>query len=428
MILFVSGETHGLWSVTAPPAPATRELREDLTTDVAVIGAGYTGLSTALHLRQRGIGAVVLEAADIGFGASGRNVGLVNAGMWVMPEVIERNLGQPHAGRLLELLGGAPREVFGLAARYGIECEALNNGTLHCGKGRRETAELEQRYAQWAARGAPVRLLSAREAAERIGSSEFDAALLDLRAGTIQPLAYVRGLARAAIDLGAGLFTRSPVVRFNQARRGWTLFTSGGSVSAEWVVVATDAYAMGPWSSVRTSQIHLPYFNFATAPLAPDVRASILPNREGAWDARRILSSFRTDAAGRLIFGSVGALGGLERKSHEAWARRALRRLYPQLGRVEFESGWFGQIGMTADNVPRFFKLDTNVVAFCGYNGRGIAPGTVFGRVMAEYVSGALRDESLPLAPSSPSRPALPGLREWIYRAGAQAVHTISAR
>lgn len=428
MTLFVSDETHGLWELTAPRAPATRELREDLTTDVVVIGAGYTGLSTALHLRERGVAVVVLEAADIGFGASGRNVGLVNAGMWVMPDVIERNIGQPHAGRLLELLGGAPRYVFELAARFGIACEALNNGTLHCGKGHRETSELEQRYAQWTARGAPVRLLSASETAARTGSFEFDAALLDLRAGTIQPLAFVRGLARAAMDLGALVFTRSPALRCDKASRGWTLFTNGGSVTAEWVVVATDAYALGPWSSVRTSQIHLPYFNFATAPLPPGVRESILPGREGAWDARRILSSFRTDAAGRLIFGSVGALGSLERPSHENWARRALKRLYPQLDGIDFESGWFGQIGMTTDNVPRFFKLDSNVVAFCGYNGRGIAPGTVFGRAMAEYVSGALDDDALPLAPSRPARPALSGLREWVYRAGAQAVHTISAR
>jgi glycine/D-amino acid oxidase-like deaminating enzyme len=426
--LFVSSETHGLWSVTAPRAPSTRELREDLKTDVVIVGGGYTGLSTALHLRERGIGAVVLEAADIGFGASGRNVGLVNAGMWVMPDVIDRNLGQPHAGRLLELLGGAPRIVFDLVASYGIECEALNSGTLHCGKGPRETSELEQRYSQWTARGAPVKLLSARETAERTGSSEFDAALLDLRAGTIQPLAYVRGLARAAIDLGAGVFTLSPAERCDRAGSGWRVHTAAGSVTAEWVVVATDAYARGPWSSVRTSQIHLPYFNFATVPLSPEVRASILPNREGAWDARRILSSFRTDAAGRLIFGSVGALGPFERKSHEAWARRALKRLYPQIDPIEFETGWFGNIGMTADNVPRFFKLDSNVVAFCGYNGRGIAPGTVFGRVMAEYVSGALGEASLPLAPSRPSRPALSAVRELIYRAGAQAVHTLSVR
>ncbi len=370
----------------------------------------------------------VLEAAEVGFGASGRNVGLVNAGMWVMPEVVEAALAPPYADRLLDLLGAAPRYVFDLTAKYRIQCEAVHAGTLHCGTGSREISELRQRYSQWAARGAPVRLLTAEETAERTGSRKFDAALLDLRAGTIQPLAYARGLAQAAMDLGARIFTQSPAVRSERGRRGWTVHTTNGSVTSEWVVVATDAYSQGPWNVVRSSQIHLPYFNFATAPLAPEVRAAVLPNREGAWDARLILSSFRLDSAGRLIFGSVGALEGVGRRVHETWARRALRSLYPQLGTIDFEYGWYGNIGLTRDHLPRFHELEPNVVAFCGYNGRGIAPGTAFGRVIADYVSGASDHHSLPLPASRASEPALRTIREWMYRAGSEAVHGMAAR
>jgi glycine/D-amino acid oxidase-like deaminating enzyme len=230
------------------------------------------------------------------------------------------------------------------------------------------------------------------------------------------------------MDLGARIFTHSPAVRSARGARGWTVHSTSGSVTSDWILVATDAYSHGQWRAVGDSQIHLPYFNFATAPLAPEVRASILPNREGAWDARTVLSSFRLDAAGRLIFGSVGALEGVGRKVHEAWARRALRRIYPQLGMVGFETGWYGTIGMTPDHFPRFYRLEPHVVAFCGYNGRGIAPGTAFGRVLAGYVSGVTGDDALPLPLSQVSAPALRTMRQWIYRTGAAALHGVAAR
>lgn len=396
-------------------------------TDVLVIGAGYTGLSAALHLRERGLQVAVLEAAEVGFGASGRNVGLVNAGLWVMPAGVESALGAPYADRLLSLLGDAPRYVFELVAKHRIACEATNAGTLHCATGAREVSELRQRHAQWAARQAPVRLLTAGETAERTGSHAFDAALLDLRAGTIQPLAYARGLARSALELGARIFTQSPAVRSERRHRGWTVSTARGSITAQWVLVATDAYAHGPWN-VRRSQIRLPYFNVATVPLAPAVRSSILANGEGAWDARTVLSSFRLDAAGRMIFGSVGALDGTGRAVHEAWARRALRRVFPQIGNIEFEFGWYGNIGMTADHMPRFHRLAPNVIALCGYNGRGIAPGTAFGRVFADHVSGRAEEELLPLPFTRMSVPALRGMREWFYRTGSMALHLLAAR
>src|SRR5262249_2245049 len=112
--------------------PATQELSDDVTTDVLVIGAGFTGLSTALHLSERGTAVTVVEAVDIGFGGSGRNVGLVNAGMWVMPDVVVATLGKVYGERLINILAAAPRLVFDVIAKYGIECEATQTGTLHC--------------------------------------------------------------------------------------------------------------------------------------------------------------------------------------------------------------------------------------------------------------------------------------------------------
>ena len=142
-------QTRGLWERSAPPAPKTFALAEDVAADVVVIGAADTGLSSALHLADRGASVVVLEGHDIGSGGSGRNVGLVNAGMWVMPEDLRCALGDLHVSRLLHLLGDAPNVVFNLVEKYAINCEAERSGTLHCGVGAGGLSELKERERQW---------------------------------------------------------------------------------------------------------------------------------------------------------------------------------------------------------------------------------------------------------------------------------------
>ena len=415
--------SHGLWERTAPAAPATAPLAGDVVADVLVIGAGFTGLSAALHLAERGTRVVVLEAAEIGFGGSGRNVGLVNAGMWVMPDDLAEMLGPVYGERLIDLLGNAPASVFGCVERHAIACEINPAGTLHCAVGDRGLRELEQRATQWQKRGAPVELLDRGETAAKVGTNAYAGALLDRRAGTIQPLAYVRGLARAAVTAGAVVHTGSPVLTVEPHGTGWVGTTATGSVTADWVVLATNAYTHAPWPEIRTELIHLPYFNFATTPLGDNLRRSILPERQGAWDTREVLTSFRFDAAGRLVFGSVGALRGTGTVVHRAWARRAIKKLFPQIGDVAFEAGWYGMIGMTENNLPRFHRLARNAIGFSGYNGRGIAPGTVFGRVLADLVLGDIAEADLPLPVTDPRDPPLRRLKEAYYEASAQVAH-----
>lgn len=420
--------SHGLWEATAPPAPATLPLAGDISTKIVVVGAGYTGLSAALHLAGAGLPVVVLEGAEIGFGGSGRNVGLVNAGLWVMPDALPRLLGDTHGGRLLTVLGEGPALVFDLIAAHGIDCEAERAGTLHCAPDEKGLAELGERARQWRARGAPVRLLDAAQTARRVGTKAFRGALLDERAGTIQPLAYARGLARAAMDAGAGIFTGSPVLGVERAGDGWRLATPAGAVSAERVIVATNAYGTGPWPQVREELVRLPYFNVATRPLGEDALARILPGREGLWDTNPILTSLRRDRQGRLVFGSVGALRGTGAAVHRAFARRALRKLFPFLDHVELESGWYGWIGMTDDAAPRFHRFAPGIVGFSGYNGRGIAPGTVFGRFLARLAAGEIEEADLPLPVTEPRARSMRALREGFYEAGAQIAHLAGAR
>jgi len=423
--------SHGLWEASAPPAPRTQPLTDDLSVDVAIIGAGFTGTSAALHLAEGGASVAVLEACDIGFGASGRNVGLVNAGMWVMPSVVTRELGDDHGDRLLTLLGNAPSVVFDLVRRHGMDCEAIRQGTLHCAVGSSGVAELAERAQQWKERGAPVDLLDAEATRQLTGTPAYAAALLDHRAGTIQPLAYARGLAAAAIRAGARVHTATRVTSARASASGWRLGTdTGATVSAKWIVVATNAYTASgcPWHAIRDELVELPYFNLATAPLAPELARAILPGRQGAWDTRWVLSSFRLDAADRLVFGSVGALRGAGHRIHRDWGRRALARLFPQLKGMDFKHEWYGRIGMTSNALPRFHELDRHVVSFSGFNGRGIAPGTVFGLELARLILGQTRtmDLALPITPAT----AAPwrAVRAFGIESGARLFHAIDAR
>lgn len=429
--------SHGLWEKTAPLAPVTSRLEDSVSAAVAIVGGGYAGLSAALHLAEAGANVVLLEAAEIGFGAAGRNVGLINAGMWVMPNHFIEQLGPHHAEKALDLLGNAPYLVRELIKKHGIECELEERGTLHCAADAAGMAELEERTRQWQMRGAPVTLVDAAGTASRTGSNAYCGSLLDMRAGTLQPLAYVRGLAHAAVKAGTRLYTQSPVIgtseanneaNNNEAGGKRIVKTAGGEVAADWVIVATDAYSTGPYEAVRREQVHLPYFNLATAPLGDNLRRSILPGGEGCCDTRKILSSFRMDKAGRLVFGSVGALRGTGTAIHKDWARRSLKRLFPQLENVEFETEWYGNIGMTDNALPRFHRFGDNIVGFSGYNGRGIAPGTVFGKLLAGLVLGQVSEAELPLPPTAIREPAFRALKEACYEAGAQVVHFAGER
>jgi glycine/D-amino acid oxidase-like deaminating enzyme len=423
--------SHGLWEASAPPPPSTKPLTEDISVDVVVVGAGFTGLSAALHLAQGGASVAVLEAVEIGFGGSGRNVGLVNAGMWVTPAALPGELGDKYGARLLDKLGNGPSLVFDLVQRYSMDCQAVRNGTLHCAVGAAGLSDITERAKQWQALGAPVHLLDAKETARKTGTHAYSGALLDLRAGTIQPLAYARGLASAAVSAGARLYTNSPVIAVEDSGTQWCLRTSnGGSVTAKWVIVATNAYtcADGVWSQLDTELVRLPYFNMATPPLSNDLRQSILPERQGAWDTRQVMSSFRFDQAGRLVFGSVGALRGSGRTIHRDWGRRAMTKLFPQLKGVEFEHEWYGWIGMTPNALPRFHRLARNTISFSGYNGRGIAPGTVFGRELARLALAEISEEELPL-PVSPIVPThFRAAKEAFYEVGSQIAHATGAR
>ncbi len=419
-----------LWHATAPAAPETRPLSQDLTTDVAIIGGGFTGLSAALHLAEKGVKATVIEAKMIGFGGSGRNVGLVNAGMWVKPDDLISTLGPDAGNRLLTELGDGPSMVYALVEKHGMPCEAVRNGTLHMAVGSEGVTEIKDREAQWQKRGAPVEALSAERAHALTGAEGFSGALLDRRAGTIQPLAYARGLARAALAAGAEIYTDTPLTGAERQGDSWVLKAGNNVVRAKQVILATNAYgglfAESPWQAHTQELTILPYFQFATNPLPDAVAKRILPERQGTWDTGLVMTSFRMDQQNRLIFGSIGRLDAIAEGTHRAFAARSLRKLFPFIGNFRFEYWWDGRIGMTTNNLPAMHTLAPNVVSVSGYNGRGIAPGTVFGRALASHVTG--ETSAIPLAETPVTPDTWRGVKSAFYHAGAQAKHFIDRR
>jgi glycine/D-amino acid oxidase-like deaminating enzyme len=419
--------THGLWAETAPPFAPLSALEGDRETDVAIIGGGYTGLSAALHLAEKGTKALVLEANDVGFGGAGRNVGLVNAGLWLMPtEVIDR-VGKTIGEKLIRILGASPDLVYSLIEKHAIPCEAIRTGTLHCADSASGFQALQQREAQWQERGAPVTLLDRDQAAPLIGSRTFAGALLDKRAGTVQPLAYARGLAKAAIAAGATLLGRSPVLAMNREGKTWNLRTPSGTVRARAVILAVQGYADHAFGHMKQNLIPFNYFQFATQPLPAEIQRSILPERQGAWDTNLILSSYRMDDAGRLIIGSVGQAEGMSYPLHKSWAERSIRTVFPQVKEISLEHGWYGRIAMTCDHIPRFHILGPDLVTVTSYNGRGIGPGTVFGKLLADFVQTGDAG-TIPLPLTEPGKVFLRDLRGLFYEAGARIYHAAQRR
>lgn len=389
-------DTISLWDASAAEQDYHAPLDRDVMVDVAIVGGGYTGLSTALHCAEKGLSAHVIEAEKVGFGGSGRNVGLVNAALWLAPQEVRAKLGETYGPRFIKRFGSGPEYVFSLIEKHQIRCEVTRTGTIHAAHGPSGFEDLKSRHAEWQRLGEPVDLLSRQEVGDLIGSDHFHGGLVDNRCGTINPMGYCRGLARAAVGAGATISTGVRATKLRRDGALWKVETDQGVVTAKAVVLGTNAYSDDLWPGLKRIFTMIHYFQLATKPLGPEAD-HILPGKQGLWDTGQIMFNIRRDGFNRLLVGSMGkVVGSKDRGLSQRWARKQIGRIFPGLGPVEFDEAWHGQIAMTPDHLPRIYELETNLFTPIGYNGRGITTGTMFGETMAGLLTGMDRAD-LPL-------------------------------
>ena len=394
---------QSLWSVTAPPGPQCAQLSVPASAQVAVIGAGYTGLCAALHLAEAGRDVVVLESRNVGDCASGLNGGQVIPGVKHDPDALEALFGAAAGARLIDTVASGPDQVFDLIARLGIPCDATRTGWIQPATSAAALQQQAERCEQWQRRGAAVEVLSQEQVTRLTGSARYCGGLFDRRGGTVQPLSYVRGLAHATLAAGARLFTGTPALKLARAGDGFHIETPRGSVSAAQVIVATNAYTSSITGALRRSVVRVPSFQVATQPIPAALRSAILPGGQAASDTWRLLRYFRVDASGRLVMGTRGTFAAAPTTHTVRHHYRAVAQIYPQLAQLGFEYHWGGFVAMTPDHLPHLHELAPGLTAGLGYNGRGVAMATVMGHLLARWALGSAPAElGFPVTPVRP--------------------------
>ncbi|HWZ71315.1 MAG TPA: FAD-binding oxidoreductase [Casimicrobiaceae bacterium] len=385
-----------LWVATARPAPATPPLDMSRQADVAIVGAGYSGLAAALQLAEAGASVVVLETGEPGWGASGRNGGQVIPGLKSDPDELVAMFGPEAGEHLARVAGGAPDTVFALIARHGIDCGARQCGWIQPAFAPADVGVVTRRAEQWQRRGAPVAVLDRDGVRRLVGSPIYHGGLIDRRAGCVQPLSYSRGLARAAQKAGALVCGGSRVTALVRDGGRWKVTTAHGPmVSAERVLLATNGYTDALWPRLRRTVIAANSFQVATERLSDSLRRTVLPEGHVASDTRKLLLYYRCDHRGRLIMGGRGPFREPASPHDYRHLQRMIGLLFPQLKDTRCEFYWTGRVALTRDHVPHVHQPAPGLSVFLGYNGRGVAMATTLGTLVAKNLI-APADNALP--------------------------------
>jgi glycine/D-amino acid oxidase-like deaminating enzyme len=375
-----------LWPETAPPATVVSDFEPDRRYDCAVVGAGITGCSAALHLAEAGARVCIIDSQAPGEGTSGHANGQVMAELTLSPDRIVQLYGHDRGDAVIRFTARAPDLVFELIRRHGITCDARRSGWIEGTPYASGMRAMERRVASWRERGEPVELLGRDAIGELSGSAAYAGGLLDRRAGTLDPLSYTRGLAAAAAGLGAVFHGDAEARELTPEGGGWRITTSHGVLRASSVIAATNAYTGRLLPHLHFPVVCLYGVQSATVPL--DGLMHILPQRQGFSDVRKRF--FRLDEARRLIVGGPGALWqpASGRSLSFRLAERALRKLFPEIRDVPFDYHWYARGAAAADLLPHLYEPQAGLFAALGFAGRGIAMGTALGRALARRVQG----------------------------------------
>jgi len=395
------------YSATATTLPVQPPAEGQLRCDVCVVGGGYTGVSTALHLAGKGYKVILLEANRIGWGASGRNGGQVGTGMRMDQDDLEVRFGVPRAHELWSLALSSQQKVRQLIKQYSIDCD-YTRGVLYPDH-RARFVDSSRRYAEFLNNNYDYEAITFLDRAamqEQTGSDAYYGGTLDTGAAHLHPLNYCLGLAQAALDAGVRVFEGSRVESIGNGEPA-LVSTGNAEITADYVVVGCNGYSGQLLPQVATRVMPINNFIIATEPLDQHASA-VLPNNYAVADSRFVVNYFRRSSDGRLLF------GGGENYRHrfpsdiEALVRKPFTQIYPQLCGVRFDYRWGGTLAVTMNRLPHFCRTRPNIYSAGGYSGHGVAMATMAGSIIAEAIDGqASRFDLLGSLPS----PRFPGGR-----------------
>lgn len=384
-----------LYETTAPAAPATGPLDGDLETDFLLVGAGFTGLSAALRAAGDGIATVVIEAKRIGEGGSGRNHGhCVPVFGYLDPEGARARLGEERGARWTDLLVRSGEEVFRLVRKHGIACEAAPTGTLHLAHNAAAVARIERQHAFYERLGRKPILIDKAEAERLTGSPIYHGGWIHPDGGHLNPLAYARGLARAALEAGASIFTDTPALDLVRDGDRWRVKTPKGSIRAKIVAIATNGYTERFAAPLGSTYFTMDAYAIASAPIDPKLREVLLPGNHNVGDTRPDIHFYRFDAQNRLIVGGlVEPRLGTDLAHTVAYMTRRMRRVFPMLDTISWDYRWSGRLCANLSVRPQLYNPAEGLYALLGYSGRGVPTATALGAVLAEAATGRPANE-----------------------------------
>jgi glycine/D-amino acid oxidase-like deaminating enzyme len=400
-----SEQPRTIFALTAGEPFRSAQLRGDQRADIAVIGGGFVGLSAALHAAEAGARIIVMEANTIGWGSAGRNAGQVSAhASKLEPWDVLRTYGPERGARLNEAGARAPEFVQALAQKHGIDLGIVHGGIVSAAHTPAAVSKFRRRAEYWQAHGAPVEYLDAAAAASTIGGDYYLGAVLDRRGIAINPLSFVRGLARAASAAGVAIHEHSKVARLERDGGRWRVATAEGSVVADHVLLCTNAYTDDLWPGLRRSIIPVRGYQIWTRPLSGNVAETILPNVSALNDSRRLISGARRYPDNRIHFGGRPGFGP-ERAPDLLAPLRRIKTLFRQIDKIEVEGWWSGWVTRGISDGWRLHELAPGLLTAIACNGRGVAMGPIMGRELARYAGGTPeRDLLVPFSTPTPLR------------------------
>ncbi|MHA6299747.1 NAD(P)/FAD-dependent oxidoreductase [Devosia sp. CAU 1758] len=364
------------------------KLEGPVEADICVVGAGYSGLSAAISLAEHGFKVMMVEAAEVGWGASGRNGGQVVNGLNASLGTIQRRYGQDTANFVGGLLQEGAGIIYDRIARYGIDCD-LKRGNIYAAYTPKHMDELKAKQALWRQHGMDEHeLLDRQQIRQHIGSEVYEGGMIDHSGGHMHPLNLALGEAAAFEGLGGVIYEHSPVTKVEQDAKGAIVHTEAGRVSAKTVLVCGNAYLGNVVPELTARVMPVSTQMMATEPLGEERAKALLPTGMCVEDVRYILDYFRLSADHRLIFGGGVVYGGTDPADVVAKLRPNLDKVFPHLQDVRIDFAWSGNFALSFSRVPQLGRLGRNVYFAHGYSGHGITGSHLFGRILSEAVRG----------------------------------------